>query len=90
MNFKAGLSKRLTQPYFLHPAFASSDYAIISSVLIFISGSTDNATRCVDISILEDNALEGNQTFTVVVATSDPDVMFQTSMTSVTITDNDG
>ncbi len=68
----------------------NSDYLHKSSDLIFTSGSTDNATRCVDISILDDGALEGNQTFTVTLTTSDPDVMLGTNVTTITITDNDG
>lgn len=44
-------------------------------------------TRCVDISILEDNGLEGDQTFTVTLnSTPDPDVM---PRIDVTIIDND-
>ncbi len=61
-----------------------------SSNVIFISGSTDNAVGCANISVLEDSALEGNQTFTVTLTTSDPDVMLGSDVAIITITDNDG
>ncbi len=67
-----------------------SDYVFESSDLMFISGSADNATRCVDFSILDDVALEGNQTFTVTLATADLDVMLGNGMTTIVIRDNDG
>ena len=43
-----------------------------------------------NITILEDGALEGDQTFTVVLTTLDPDVMLSRNLTTVTIMDNDG
>ncbi len=66
------------------------DYRRLSSNEIFTSGSTNNAVRCVNINILDDDALESNQTFTVMLTTSDPDVNIQTSTTLLTVTDNDG
>ncbi len=71
-------------------AIAGSDYISASSYMTYTSGSTDNAVRCITVSILEDAALEGNQTFTVMLSTSDPDVMLGISMTTVIITDNLG
>ncbi len=58
--------------------------------LIFTSGSTDNDVRCVDYGIMDDSALEGNQTFTVALTTSDSDVMLGIDISTVTIIDNDG
>ena len=55
-----------------------------------MSGSTDNATRCVDITIIDDDALEGNQTFTVTLTTSDLSVVILSDETTVLIMDNDG
>ena len=57
---------------------------------IFTLGSTNNSMRCFAISIIDDAALEGNQTFRVTLSTLDPNVMLGTSMTTVTIMDNDG
>ncbi len=65
---------------------AGSDYINISTEAVFTTGSI----RCVDISILDDNALEGDQTFTVTLSTSDPDVMLGNDVTTITIIDNDG
>ncbi len=58
--------------------------------LIFISGSTNDDVRCAVIYIPEDNALEGNQTFTMTLTTPDPNVLLGTDLTIVTIADNDG
>ncbi len=62
----------------------------VSSNVYFSSGSTNNDARCVSISILEDNALEDDLTFTVTLTTSDPDVVLGNYMTVITIIDNDG
>lgn len=69
---------------------ANSDYTSISSDEVFTSGPTDNATRCVDITLLPEDPLEGDQTFTVMLTTSDPDVMLGTSVTTITIINDDG
>ena len=69
---------------------AGLDYVNVSSEYIFTSGSTSNATRCADISIVDDEALEGNQTFTVSLTTSDPNVVPGTNTTTIEIVDNDG
>ena len=58
--------------------------------MIFVTGSTDSSMECVNITILDDDAFEGDQTFTVSISTSDLSVMFGTNTMSVTITDNDG
>ena len=65
------------------------DYIFAPSNLTFPSGSTDSTPGCVNISITDDAALEGNQTFTVTLTTSDPDVLLGNNVTVVTIEDND-
>ncbi len=65
----------MTTISFPHLAVSSSDYSNFSSILIFTSGSTDNATRCMDVVMLDDNALEANQTLTVTLSTSDANVI---------------
>ncbi len=77
-------------PNLIIAAIGGYDYTSASSDLIFTSGSNVNAVRCVDISLLEDIALEGNQTFSVTLSTSDPDVMLGNDIITITITDNDG
>ncbi len=66
------------------------DYVGMSPFIIFSSGLTDDDTKCVDISILDDDALEENQTFNMTLTTSDPDVMLGTDLTTIAIMDNDG
>ena len=46
--------------------------------------------ECVNVNIIDDDALELNETFTVTLTTSDPAVIFDTDATTITITDNDG
>ena len=74
----------------LSSAVEHSDYTSISSDIVFLSGSTNSTPECVNINITDDAALEGNQTFTVTLTTSDPDVLLGNDMTVITIEDNDG
>ena len=70
-------------------AMKSSDFTLLSTNLTFLRGSTDSTLECVSISITDDALLEGNQTFTVTLTTSDPDVLLGNNVTVVTIEDND-
>ena len=65
------------------------DFTFPSTNLTFLRGSTDSTSECANISITDDTALEGNQTFTVTLTTSDPDVAVRNRMTLITIEDND-
>ena len=67
----------------------SSDYTFTSTDVTFSSGSNDSTHGCVNIDIENDTALEGNQSFTVTLTTSDPDVAVRNRMTLITIEDND-
>ncbi len=60
------------------------------SNMIFNSGSTNNAAKCMALSIPEDNVLSGDKILTVTIINSDPGVRLQNSLTSVTVSDNDG
>ncbi len=75
-----------------HAAVDGSDYTSISmSPLTFYAGSTDGAQQCLNIGILDDDdAVEGEETFAVILATSDSDVMIDINVTVVAITDNEG
>ena len=75
---------------FIFSALASVDYISSSTTVIFPSGSTSGDTKCVNITLIEDDALEGNLSFTVSLTTSDPDVMILISTATIHITDNDG
>jgi hypothetical protein len=69
---------------------ADDDYTSISEVMAFSVGSQDGDTRCMDIPIVDDGALEGNETFTLTLTTSDPDVMLGNDVTTITIIDDEG
>ena len=62
----------------------------VSSDEVFPSGSNNGDTVCVDITILDDIAVEGNHSFTLTLTASDPDVMLGNNVTVITITENDG
>ena len=66
------------------------DYTGVTSFLVFVSQSTNSATRCADISITDDDVFEGDQTFIVTLTTPDTSVVLGSTDTVVTITDNDG
>ena len=70
-------------------AMGGADYMSVSSDQIFAIGSTNGSIRCVAISILDDGALEGNQTFAVTLTSSESNVMLGISVVTITITDND-
>ena len=65
------------------------DYISINSADTFTSGSTTNATRCVDITILDDNALEENENFILTLTTVDSSIILGTAETAIRIMDND-
>ena len=67
-----------------------SDYLSGHFLVTFPTGSIDNDAQCVHISIINDTALEGDQTFTLSLSTTDSNVLLGTNLTTVTITDNDG
>ena len=61
----------------------------VDTNLVFTSGSENNATECVNISIVDDGALEGDQHLSLALSTTDTDVVVAGNMTLITITDND-
>ena len=70
-------------------AAAGSDFDHIRMVLTFTSGASDGDTECLNSTILDDDALEADQNFSVILTEQDDDVETVTIMTIVTITDND-
>ena len=60
------------------------------SPMVFYTGSSNGATRCLGVDIMEDFALEGTQNFTVTLKSTDSDVIVRTAVTTVEIIDNDG
>ncbi len=70
-------------------ATAALDYVSVSEDLTFPAGSGDGAVQCLCVSISNDCALEGEETFTVILTTEEPDMILH-STTIVTITENEG
>ncbi len=58
-------------------------------VLTFSSGASNGDTECLNVTIMDDDALEADQTFSVTLTEQDDDVNVGNIMMTVTITDND-
>ena len=72
-------------------ALAGTDYTGISTTLTFTNNSMDGDVECVSIAIIDDDALELDETFTMTLTTSEPRVTFTNNdVTVITITDDDG
>jgi hypothetical protein len=73
-------------------AVADTDFINTTSTsLDFAVASMPGDTHCINVTINEDSALEGDETFNValMLTTSDPNVVLGTDMTAITIIDND-
>ena len=68
---------------------APDDYLEVSEIVEFLSGSEVNTTLCRDIIIIDDQELEGNETFSVHLSTNVADVIFLHAYVSIIILDND-
>ena len=73
-------------------ATEGTDYMALSSPqsLTFNATSPDGDMRCTNITIDDDTLIEGDETFTVDLTVTTPDVMMGNAMTTVTITDDEG
>ena len=72
-------------------AIAGSDYVSVSmDVVIFPAGTSNGGMQCIAVTIIDDSAMEGDETFTVTLTTSSPHVTLGNAVTTITITDNDG
>ena len=71
----------------IHPIHAASDDFTTMIVFTFIPGVNELCTS--EISIIDDLVLEDNETFSVLLSTTDLDVSLEPSSASVTIVDND-
>ena len=65
------------------------DYTTTSSDVLFNSGSRTNDTRCINVAILEDSALELDEVFDVTLTTLDPSVILTSRVTTIAIRDNE-
>lgn len=66
-------------------AVAGSDYTMATQSLIFPVGNPPSTIRCIDISIIDDEAVEGDETFSVVLTVITPGVDHGNTETTVTI-----
>ena len=73
-----------------HAAFAGADYDAITTNGTFLNGSMAGDMECVSVTITDDSALELDETFTVILTTSEPAVTLSNDTATITITDNDG
>ena len=76
--------------YLLLLAKGNFDYTSVHFNKTFVSGSMNNDIKCMDISIINDGALERDQHFALILSTSDADVLIARNTTVITIIDNDG
>ena len=77
--------------FFSASAVADMDYTNTSIDVSFAEGSMDGATQCINVFITDDMALEGDETFTVsLTVTATGDATVENTMTTVTITNDDG
>ena len=66
------------------------DFVDITSVQwVFTAGSQAGDTQCVEIVIIDDRCVEGDEYFSVSLTTSDEDVKFHINYASVRILDDD-
>ena len=69
-------------------AVSPADYVLDTTALTFPAESTD--MQCADITITDDDIFERDETFTMIITVDTAGVMATLTMTTVTITDNDG
>ena len=76
----------------LDSAENGSDYTALSIPMTFpATTSTDEAMRCINVSITDDSVFEESETFTVTVTTTSQQVTLgNNDTTTITITDNEG
>ncbi len=65
---------------------AGSDFDDTSMDLTFSSGASDGDTKCLAVTITDDDALEAEESFSVALTVSDDDVKVIANITTLTIT----
>ena len=71
-------------------AEAGEDYEMMSSSISFPTTSSGGAMECMNITIMDNDAFELNETFTVTLTVNTAGVMVGNTITEVTITDDEG
>lgn len=68
-----------------------SDYVSLVNIPVgFMSGDPVGSTACQNVSIIDDDVIEAEETFTVNASSSDPVIISPTAQAEVSIADNDG
>ena len=70
-----------------HLGLDGIDFVGLSTVEVFPSGSSDGDTICVNITIIDDNILEGEQIFTLTLSTADKNVILGEAEAVISIID---
>ena len=72
-------------------AVGGSDYEpVVSRELTVPRGAYDgDNSQCVDVNIIDDSALEGDETFSIELTTANTVVMLGNNETEISISDND-
>ena len=86
------LSPPPSLPFLYHfaPSTAAEDYVSLTASLTYESGSPLNSRRCANITIIDDDVIEPDQSFAVSLVTVDPVFLTPFDKAIVTIaTDND-
>ena len=68
---------------------APGDYTTLVTELTFTADDGIGSVQCVNVTIIDDEILEPDQSFTVSLSSSDP-VVFGIDQASIVIGDNDG
>ena len=59
------------------------------STQTFTSGSSDGATKCVEVVLVDDSTFEGNESFTVTLTTANINVLLRTAVTTISLLDDE-
>ena len=68
---------------------APGDYTAVDQELTFTAADMVGSAMCINVTIIDDTVLEGDESFTLSLSSADP-VLFGTNQASVVIIDNDG
>ena len=80
---------RLSEEYISLFTADTSDYISVSVDLTF-NPFTNSSSECFTVSTVEDTSVEGNETFSLSITSSDPTATVVDGDTTITILDNDG
>ena len=69
----------------LSSAIAGSDYMPVSMDVVFPVGTSNGGMQCINVTIIDDSTMEGDETFTVTLTTSSPVVTLGNAVTTITI-----